>query len=89
MKKNIFSQRFFARSITLLFLIFSLLLSSCGKPEQELKINEKKSFPIEVTQISDFENTAFIEKSGTLKGAQNIVLSSQAQGRVSSIVVKE
>lgn len=73
------------------FLIFLLFfISSCWK--QDEVVNEQKEikdFEISVKNISDFDNTAFLEKTWKVSSSQDITISSNVSWRVSQVYVRE
>ncbi|MDQ7022491.1 MAG: hypothetical protein Q9M97_03010 [Candidatus Gracilibacteria bacterium] len=72
----------------LILLSLSLTFFSCGKAENTEEIeNKKESFEIELELFKNFEGTFQIEKTGKISPSQDIILSSKAGGRVSSIEV--
>lgn len=75
----------------ILLTIFSIfVLSSCWWDETEnITEKEKKDFNIDVVEYSKLNNTTFLEKTWKLDSTQDISLTSQANGRVSKIYVKD
>lgn len=67
--------------------LFLLLLSSCGK-EEIVSENGKQDFFVETKLWEDFSGSLTLEKSGVVSSSQDIQLSSQASGRVASVLVK-
>ncbi|NVP17445.1 HlyD family efflux transporter periplasmic adaptor subunit [Candidatus Gracilibacteria bacterium] len=75
------------KKIIFIMILSFLVLSSCSK-EQEVVTSEKKDFFIDVKKIGDFDNIAYLSKTGKIDSTQNITLNSNANGRVKSILVK-
>jgi len=68
-----------------------ILLSSCGEEVQDNGGEESQSradFYVETTLWDDFQNSSFIEKTWQISSSQDIMLSANANGRVSSVSVK-
>lgn len=69
-------------------LVLLLFINSCSNQEIIWE-NEKKDFLIETKKIADFSNNTFLEKTAKISSSQNINLTSLANARVSTILVKE
>lgn len=78
------------KKIISVIILSSFILTSCfGKDTWDLvKEDIKKDFFIDVKKIVDFNNIAYLNKTWKLDSTQNISLSSSANGRVKSILVK-
>lgn len=70
-----------------ILIMFLFVLTSCWK--EEIVVNEKKDFIIDTKMISEFNSNHTIEKVWKVDSNQNITLSSQANGRVSRISVRQ
>lgn len=70
-----------------ILILFLFVLTSCWK--EEITVNEKKDFIIDTQLISEFNSNHTIEKVWKVDSNQNITLSSQANGRVARISVRE
>jgi len=67
----------------LFVLPFLFLLTACSAPVDENI--EKKDFLVEVQDFSDFGEIVYISKPGRVVGSQEILVTSQAYGRIVSI----
>ncbi|MDD3144569.1 MAG: biotin/lipoyl-binding protein [Candidatus Gracilibacteria bacterium] len=77
------------KKIISVVLLSAYIFTSCGSNGVDVAVNEgKKDFFIDVKKIGDFNNIAYLNKTGKLDSTQNISLSSSANGRVKSILVK-
>jgi len=76
------------KKIILIMILSILTFSSCSKDEEKISVVEKKDFYLDVKKIGDFDNIALLNKTWKLDSAQNITLSSNANGRVKVINVK-
>ncbi len=75
------------KKILILSLCF-LLLTSCWEEEKTVE-EEKQDFVVEVQSFSGFSNQTYLDKSWKIDSSQNISLTAQATGRVSSIWVEQ
>ncbi|MDD3793636.1 MAG: HlyD family efflux transporter periplasmic adaptor subunit [Candidatus Gracilibacteria bacterium] len=75
------------KKIILILLLSILILSGCSD-DKGVEVLEKKDFYIDVKKIGDFDNIAYLNKTGKIDSTQNITLNSNANGRVKSILVK-
>ena len=73
--------------VFLSFFVLVVVLSSCGK-EELVSENGKQDFLVETKLWEDFSGWITLEKSGIVSSSQDIQLSSQASGRISSVLVK-
>lgn len=77
------------KKIISVVLLSAYIFTSCGSNWVDVAVNEgKKDFFIDVKKIWDFNNIAYLNKTWKLDSTQNISLSSSANGRVKSILVK-
>ncbi|MDD2907241.1 MAG: biotin/lipoyl-binding protein [Candidatus Gracilibacteria bacterium] len=76
------------KKIISVIILSSFILTSCGTKELTNTEDVKKDFYIDVKKVSELDNIAYINKTGKLDSTQNISLSSNANGRVKSILVK-
>ena len=67
-----------SKKIISIFLLGSLILTSCGKTAPIEKVTEtKRPFLIDTKNASEFAKSYTIEKSGRLVGSSTISLASQ------------
>lgn len=73
----------------LILLLTTLFLVSCWQNVDENTTEKKKDFNVEIKTFSGFTNQSYLDKSWKISSSQNITLTSQANGRVSQISVKQ
>lgn len=71
------------------FITILIFLFSCWSWETIVIQNAKKEFLIETTPFESFSNSTSIQKIWKIEWSQDLKISSQANGRVSKIYVKE
>ena len=78
------------KKLTLVIFLSFVILSSCGKAQEEaISVFKKKPFSIETQIIGKKRESYFIEKSARLIAWSSLALSAESVGEVSSISVKE
>ena len=75
------------KKIILILILGILTLSSCSK-EETTAVIEKKDFYIDIKKAWELDNIAYLKKTWKIDSTQNIVLNSNANGRVKIINVK-
>ncbi len=71
-------------------LLLAVFLVSCGaKNVEDNKPKEKSDFYIETVQAGDLQKKYLLQKSSKVEASDEVVVSSEAMGKVRSITVKE
>lgn len=72
-------------------LALAVFLSSCGKAEEPTvaEAPKKTEFLFETKKFSEFPKTSTIEKIGRIVGSSSVTVTSQGNGRIESIALKE
>ncbi len=73
---------------TLILLIITFLLFSCGEDEKNGIENKKENFIVKTKDISSFSGNYEIKKTGKIAPSQEIILTSKASARIKSIFKK-
>ena len=75
------------KKIILVLILWILTLSSCTK-EEIPELAPKKDFYLDIKKAGELDNIAYLKKTWKIDSTQNIVLNSNANGRVKAINVK-
>lgn len=75
------------KKIILVLILWILTLSSCTK-EETPELATKKDFYLDIKKAWELDNIAYLKKTWKIDSTQNIVLNSNANGRVKAINVK-
>lgn len=81
---------FLMKYIFLVFISISFFLTSCSQKEEVIWwVEEKQDFLIETKLWSELSGKAQIRKTSQVSSGQDILLSSQTNGRINAIMVKK
>ncbi|NDK10236.1 HlyD family efflux transporter periplasmic adaptor subunit [Candidatus Gracilibacteria bacterium] len=65
-----------------------LLIAGCSSNDEVVVSTEKQDFIVETKLGSEFQDSSFLEKSGRVSSSQDILLTSNANGRIKTLSVK-
>jgi len=65
-----------------------LLIAWCSSNDEVVVSTEKQDFIVETKLWSEFQDSSFLEKSGRVSSSQDILLTSNANGRIKTLSVK-